>query len=132
MSTKLYVGNLSFDSNEHDLRGLFEQAGTVTDAVVIEDKMTGRSRGFGFITMSSAEEARAAVEQFNGKEFQGRSLTVNEARPREEFGAGGGGGGGGGQSRGGGGGGYKRNFGGGGGGGGDRRGGGGGGGNRRY
>lgn len=127
MGNKLYVGNLSFDTTENDLQDLFSAAGTVREAVLIQDKMTGKSRGFGFVTMSSDEEAQAAVTQFHGKDFQGRSLTVNEARPREEF-AGGGGGGGGGRRNfggGGGGGGYR-----GGGGGGDRRGGGGG--NRRY
>jgi len=130
MGNKLYVGNLSFDTTENDLQDLFSGAGTVREAVLIQDKMTGKSRGFAFVTMSTDEEAQAAVSQFNGKDLQGRSLTVNEARPREEFSGGGGGGGarrsfGGG---GGGGGGGSR----GGGGGGGNRGGGGGGGSRRY
>jgi cold-inducible RNA-binding protein len=123
MGNKLYVGNLSFDTTENDLQDLFSGAGSVREAVLIQDKMTGKSRGFAFVTMSSDEEAQAAVNQFHGKDFQGRSLTVNEARPREEFAGGGGGGG------------ARRNFGGGGGGGGGYRGGGGdrrGGGNRRY
>src|SRR5204862_122276 len=114
MSTKnLYVGNLPFSTTEQDLEQLFGQYGTVTKAQVIMDRETGRSRGFGFVEMSSgADEAVAAM---NGAEFQGRRLTVNEAKPREERPRGGGGGG-----YGGGGGGY-------GGGGGSRRGGGGGG-----
>ncbi|MEO6052710.1 MAG: RNA-binding protein [Chthoniobacterales bacterium] len=122
MATKLYVGNLPFDITENDLQDLFAGAGTVNEAVLIQDKMTGRSRGFGFVTMSTDEEAKNAEEQFNGKDFQGRALVVNEARQREDRPRSGGGGGGGG------GGGYKKNFGGGGGGGG----GGGRGGTRRY
>ena len=94
MATKLYVGNLSFRTTSEDLRELFAQAGTVESASVIEDRETGRSRGFGFVEMASAEEAAAAVEQFNGKDFNGRNLTVNEARPRQDRGGGGGGGGG--------------------------------------
>jgi cold-inducible RNA-binding protein len=86
MSTKLYVGNLSFDTNDQDLREAFSAAGNVTDVIVMSDKMTGRSRGFGFVTMSTAEEAQAAISQFNGKPLDGRNLTVNEARPRENFG----------------------------------------------
>ena len=86
MSTKLYVGNLSFDTNDADLRSAFAACGNVTDVAVVQDKMTGRSRGFGFVTMSSAEEAQAAIAQFHGKDFDGRNLTVNEARPREDFG----------------------------------------------
>jgi len=86
MSTKLYVGNLSFDTNEQDLRAAFSAAGNVTDVALISDKMTGRSRGFGFVTMSTAEEAQAAISQFHGKDLDGRNLTVNEARPRENFG----------------------------------------------
>ena len=105
MSTKLYVGNLSFSVTEDDLHNYFAQAGTVESAKVIEDRDTGRSRGFGFVEMSSSEEAMAAIEQFNGQDFEGRSLVVNEARPREEGGGGGGGrggyGGGGGGGRGG-------------------------------
>ncbi len=94
MATKLYVGNLSFRTTQEDLRDLFAQAGTVESASVIEDRETGRSRGFGFVEMATQEEAQAAIEQFNGKEFNGRNLTVNEARPRTERGGGGGGGGG--------------------------------------
>ena len=126
MSTKLYVGNLSFDSTEQDLQDLFAEAGAVTDVVIIQDKFTGRSRGFGFVTMSSAEEAQKAVTMLHGKNVGGRDLTVNEARPREERSGGGGGGGG----YGGGGGGGGRGFGGGGGGGGGRGGRGGRGGDR--
>jgi cold-inducible RNA-binding protein len=94
MATKLYVGNLSFRTTQEELRDLFAQAGTVESASIIEDRETGRSRGFGFVEMASAEEAQAAIEQFNGKEINGRNLTVNEARPRTERGGGGGGGGG--------------------------------------
>ena len=95
-NSKLYVGNLSFDSNENDIRGAFEQCGTVSEVYVAMDKMTGRPRGFAFVTMGSAEEAKAAISQWNGKDLSGRALTVNEARPREEgagrsFGGGGGG-----------------------------------------
>ena len=123
MSTKLYVGNLSFGVTSDDLQEHFAQAGTVESAKVIEDRDTGRSRGFGFVEMSSSDEAMAAIEQFNGQDLDGRNLVVNEARPREEGGGGnrggrGGGGGGRGGNRGGGGG-Y-------GGGGGSSRGGGGG------
>src|ERR1044071_781251 len=95
MSMKLYVGNLAFQTSSTDLQELFSQAGTVESASVIEDRDTGRSRGFGFVEMASKEEGEAAITQFNGKEFNGRNLTVNEARPREERGGGGGGGGGG-------------------------------------
>src|SRR5437588_3720019 len=95
MATKLYVGNLSFKTTGDDLREYFSQAGEVESASVIEDRETGRSRGFGFVEMATAEGAAAAIEQFNGKEFGGRTLTVNEARPRAERGAGGGYGGGG-------------------------------------
>src|SRR5215210_225230 len=94
MSMKLYVGNLSFQTSSEDLQQLFAQAGTVESASVVEDRETGRSRGFGFVEMSSSEEGQAAIQQFNGKEINGRSLTVNEARPRENRGGGGGGGGG--------------------------------------
>ncbi len=131
MSMKLYVGNLSFQTSSEDLQQLFAQAGTVESASVVEDRDTGRSRGFGFVEMSSKEEGEAAIAQFNGKEVNGRALNVNEAKPRENRGGGGGGGRGGfGGNRGGGGG-----FGGGRGGGGGGRsgggyGGGGGGGNR--
>ena len=122
MSIKLYVGNLSFNTTGEDLREYFSQAGNVESASVIEDRDTGRSRGFGFVEMSSREEAEAAIAQFNGKEFGGRNLTVNEARPREERGGGGGRGFGGGGGRGGYGGGGGRGGGGGygGGGGGNR------------
>jgi len=123
MSMKLYVGNLSFQTSSDDLQQLFAQAGTVESASVVEDRETGRSRGFGFVEMSSAEEGAKAIEQFNGKEFNGRNLTVNEARPRED--RGGRGGGGGGRGGYGGGGGGNRGGGGGYGGGGNRGGGGG-------
>jgi RNA recognition motif-containing protein len=131
MSIKLYVGNLSFQTSSEDLRDLFSQAGNVESASVVEDRDTGRSRGFGFVEMSSKEEAEAAIAQFNGKEFGGRALTVNEARPREDRGGGRGGFGGGGNRGGGGGGGGRGGYGGGGGGRGGGGGfGGGGGGNR--
>ena len=106
MTMKLYVGNLSFQTSAEDLQELFAQAGTVESANVIEDRDTGRSRGFGFVEMASKEEGEAAIAQLNGKEVGGRSLTVNEAKPREGGGGGGGRGGfGGGGNRGGGGGG---------------------------
>jgi len=121
MATKLYVGNLPFQTTSDELKDHFSQAGSVESASVVEDRMTGRSRGFGFVEMATAEEAAAAIEQLNGKDFGGRNLTVNEARPRTDRGPGGGGGGGyggggnrGGYGGGGGGGGY-------GGGGGGRR-----------
>ena len=101
MATKLYVGNLPFQTTSDDLRDHFAQAGNVESAQVVEDRMTGRSRGFGFVEMTTAEEAAAAIEQFNGKDFNGRDLTVNEARPRTDRGGGGYGGGGGGGNRGG-------------------------------
>jgi RNA recognition motif-containing protein len=116
MGTKLYVGNLSFRTTSEELRDAFAAVGTVESASVIEDRDTGRSRGFAFVEMATAEEAAAAIEQFNGKDFGGRNLTVNEAKPREDRGGRGAYGGGGGRGGGGGGrGGY-----GGGGGGGDR------------
>jgi RNA recognition motif-containing protein len=105
MATKLYVGNLSFKTTSDDLRDYFAQAGTVESASVIEDRETGRSRGFGFVEMATAEDAQAAIEQFNGKELNGRNLTVNEAKPKTDRGGGGGGrggyggGGGGGRDR---------------------------------
>jgi RNA recognition motif-containing protein len=110
---KLYVGNISFDTSQQDLEKLFGEIGTVTSANMIEDRETGRPRGFGFIEMSSKEEAQNAIAQLNGKEVDGRELKVNEAKPQENRGGGGGGrggysGGGGGYS-GGGGGGYKGN-----------------------
>src|ERR687893_1966938 len=107
MSTKLYVGNLSFKTTGDDLNELFSQAGTVESAQVVTDRDSGFSRGFGFVEMSSDEEAQAAISQFNGTEIDGRALNVNEARPREDRGGSGGGGGGfRGGNRGGGGGGY--------------------------
>ena len=83
MSTKLFVGNLAFQTTSQDLQELFGQAGTVESASVIEDRETGRSRGFAFVEMSSNAEAAAAIDQFNGKELGGRALKVNEAKPRE-------------------------------------------------
>src|SRR4030095_4991093 len=83
MSKKLYVGNLSFQTTENDLTNLFEQAGQIESVTIITDRDTGRSKGFGFVEMTN-EDAEKAIEQFNGTEFNGRSLTVNEARPRED------------------------------------------------
>ena len=104
MSTKLYVGNLSFRTTDEDLREAFSQAGTVESANVIQDRETNRSRGFGFVEMASAEEAAKAIEMFNGKDIGGRNVTVNEARPKTDRGGSGGRGGyGGGGGRGGGG-----------------------------
>ena len=82
MGTKLFVGNLEYTVTSDDLREAFSQAGTVVDAVVITDKMTSRSRGFGFVEMSSEEEGKAAVEKVNGSELKGRKINVNEARPQ--------------------------------------------------
>ncbi len=104
MSTKIFVGNLAFKVTENDLEKMFSQYGPVTEALVMLDRQTGRSRGFGFVSMESAEAAKAAIEALNGSQVEGRPLTVNEARPREErprresgggggFGGGGGGGG---------------------------------------
>jgi RNA recognition motif-containing protein len=90
---KLYVGNLSFETNETSLQDAFAEFGTVTDTVIMIDRTTNRSRGFGFVTMSSAAEGTAAINGLNGVAVDGRNLTVNEARPREERGGGGGGGG---------------------------------------
>ncbi len=105
MATKLYVGNLSFRTTSEELREAFAAVGTVESASVIEDRETGRSRGFAFVEMANPEEATAAIEAFNGKDFGGRNLTVNEAKPRTDRGGGGGGGRGGyGGNRGGGGG----------------------------
>ncbi len=104
MGRKLYVGNLSYSVRDSDLQDLFADFGTVDSAQVIMDRDTGRSKGFGFVEMSSDQEARAAISALNGKEVEGRNLTVNEARPKEEGGRGGGGGYGGGGGRGGGGG----------------------------
>ncbi|MFH1366358.1 MAG: RNA-binding protein [Patescibacteria group bacterium] len=84
MNKKLYVGGLSYDTTEDSLKEAFAQAGTVESAAIITDKMSGRSKGFGFVEMSSEEEAQKAIEMWNGKEFEGRNLTVNEARPMEE------------------------------------------------
>jgi cold-inducible RNA-binding protein len=127
MSKKLFVGSLSWDTDDHGLRTAFEQFGPVEDAKVINDRDTGRSRGFGFVTFSSEADAQKAMEEMNGAVLDGRTLNVNEAQERSGGGGGGGGGGrgGGGGGRGGGGGG---GFGGGGGGGGRDRGGSGGGG----
>jgi cold-inducible RNA-binding protein len=129
MSVKLYVGNLPFSMTENDLTDLFAQAGNVARVQMINDRVTGRPRGFGFVEMGTPDEAQAAIAKFHGQEINGRALTVNEARPMEQREGGGGGGGGGGYRGGGGGGGGERR-----GGGGDRRGGGGGGGDRgrRY
>ena len=90
MSMKLYVGNLSFQTSSEDLQELFAKAGTVESASVVEDRETGRSRGFGFVEMSTNEEGQAAIQQFNGREVGGRALNVNEAKPREDRGGGGG------------------------------------------
>jgi cold-inducible RNA-binding protein len=106
MATKLYVGNLSFRTTGEELREAFSTVGTVESASVIEDRETGRSRGFGFVEMATPEEAAAAIEAFNGKDFGGRNLTVNEAKPRSDRGGGGRGGYSGGGGRGGGRGGY--------------------------
>ncbi|HEV7745648.1 MAG TPA: RNA-binding protein [Pyrinomonadaceae bacterium] len=91
MSMKLYVGNLAFQTTSEELQTLFAQAGTVESVSLIEDRETGRSRGFGFVEMSSKEEGAAAIQQFNGKDMGGRALNVNEAKPREDRGGGGGG-----------------------------------------
>jgi cold-inducible RNA-binding protein len=115
MSTKMFVGNLSFKTTENDLQDAFAAFGTVVETNIMMDRMTGRPRGFAFVTMSSPEEAEKAIEGLHGKEFDGRALTVNIARPREDRPPGGGGGGGGGGR------GPRREYGGGGGGrGGDR------------
>ena len=112
---KLYVGNLSFDTTENDLQAEFEQFGKVVEAALVTDRETGRSRGFAFVTMGSPAEGESAIKALEGKEFQGRALTVNEARPREERPRGGSGGGrsfggGGGRSSGGGGGGGRGRY----------------------
>jgi cold-inducible RNA-binding protein len=104
MGRKLYVGNLSYEIRDSDLEDLFAAHGTVSSAQVITDRDTGRSKGFGFVEMSSDQEAQAAISALNGKPVEGRNLTVNEARPREEGGGGGRGGYGGGGYGGGGGG----------------------------
>ncbi|HEY8241660.1 MAG TPA: RNA-binding protein [Kiritimatiellia bacterium] len=95
MATKLYVGNLTFGTTEGDIRQLFAAHGTVGSCNLIMDKFTGKSRGFAFVEMSSAAEAAKAIAELNGKDVDGRALTVNEARPREDRPRGGGGGGGG-------------------------------------
>ena len=97
---KLYIGNLPFSATDADLREVFGQHGTVTDSVVMMDRTTGRSRGFGFITMSTAEEGHAAITALSGADLGGRKLTVNEARPMEDRPRGGGGGRGGYEDRG--------------------------------
>jgi cold-inducible RNA-binding protein len=102
MGNKLYVGNLSFNTTETDLMDLFAQAGTVSEAMIMQDRFTGKSRGFAFVTMGSDAEAAEAVNKFHGKTIDGRPLTVNEARPKEDrprTGGGGGYGGGGGGRR---------------------------------
>jgi cold-inducible RNA-binding protein len=124
MGSKLYVGNLSYNTTSSDLEQLCAQHGTVQSAEVIQDRETGRSKGFGFVQMGSDEEAQAAISALNGQEVDGRALTVNEAKPREDRPRGGGGGGGGGRGGyggGGGGGGGRGGYGGGGGGGGRNR-----------
>ena len=130
MGSKLYVGNLSYGTTSSDLEQLFAQHGTVSSAEVIADRETGRSKGFGFVQMGTDEEAQAAIAALNGQQHDGRALTVNEAKPREDRPRGGGGGGGGRGGYGGGGGGGGRGGYGGGGGGGGRGGFGGGGGGR--
>jgi len=91
MSNKLYVGNISFNTSNQDLVDLFSAAGTVTSANIVEDRETGRSRGFGFVEMASSDDAQKAISELNGKEVDGRELKVNEAKPREDRGFGGGG-----------------------------------------
>lgn len=91
MSNKLFVGNLSFNTTENDLNDAFAAHGTVTETNLMMDRETGRPRGFGFVTMSSAEEAQKAIDALNGKDMDGRALTVNVAKPREERSGGGGG-----------------------------------------
>jgi len=95
--TNIFVGNLSYQATEQDLRTAFEAHGTVTSVAIIMDKMTGRSRGFGFVEMPEAAQAKAAIAALNLQEIQGRAMTVNEARPKGEGGGRGGGGGGGGR-----------------------------------
>ena len=100
MAKKLYVGNLSYGTTDSDLQRMFEEFGTVQSAQVIMDRESGRSKGFGFVEMGSDQEAQAAIKALNGKDLDGRALTVNEAKPREDRGgrSGGGGGGGGGEA----------------------------------
>ena len=92
MGTKLYVGNLSFNTTENELQELFSQAGAVQEVMLMQDKFTGKSRGFAFVTMGSDEDAQNAISKLNGQAIEGRPLTVNEARPREQRPPGGGGG----------------------------------------
>ena len=109
MGTKLYVGNLPFNTTENELQELFSQAGAVQEVTLMQDRFTGKSRGFAFVTMGSEEDAQNAISKLNGQSIEGRPLTVNEARPREPRAPGGGGGRGGyGGGGGGGGGGYGR------------------------
>ena len=89
MNSKLYVGNLSFNTSDAALRSAFEQFGTVTDVYVAMDRMTGRPRGFAFVTFSTEAESKLAIEKMSGTELDGREITVNEARPKEEMGGGG-------------------------------------------
>ena len=96
MGKRLYVGNLAYTVDSSQLQDLFSQHGTVTSAQVLSDRETGRSKGFGFVEMGTDDEANNAINALNGQQFNGRALTVNEARPKENFGSGGGGGGGGG------------------------------------
>ena len=91
MTMKLYVGNLAFQTSSEELQTLFAQAGTVESVSLIEDRETGRSRGFGFVEMSTKEEGAAAIQKFNGTDLGGRALNVNEAKPRQDRGGGGGG-----------------------------------------
>ena len=121
MGRKLYVGNLAYGITDSDLERIFGEHGTVQSAQVIMDRDTGRSKGFGFVEMGADAEAQAAITALNGTEVDGRTLTVNEARPKTEGGGGRGGGGGGGRGGYGGGGGGRGGYGGGGGGGGGRR-----------
>jgi RNA recognition motif-containing protein len=86
VETKLYVGNMSYNTTEEKLRTMFSEVGTINDLVIIMDKFSGRPKGFGFVTMSSQEEAEAAINKYNGKEVDGRELNVNKARPREDRG----------------------------------------------
>jgi RNA recognition motif-containing protein len=122
MNTKMYVGNLPFSATQEDIQSLFSQYGSVTDVFLPMDRVSGRPRGFAFVTMGTPEEMQAAINGLNGQDFGGRKLGINEARPKEErpggFGGGGGGGGRGGYGGGGGGGGGRGGYGGGGGGGG--------------
>jgi cold-inducible RNA-binding protein len=101
MGNKVFVGGIPWAASDQDLRDLFSEIGEVTDAVILQDRETGKSRGFGFVTYASDDDAKSSVEKFNGHDFLGRELTVNEARPREERSGGGGGGGGGGRRDGG-------------------------------